>query len=78
MCTKTITKQLNWIDRPNYRPATEQDVHCGRSLKLRNTNHHQLFQCKKGFMHQYCSKQHKYILSQYNTDYNLFCVKYLP
>lgn len=42
---RSIEKQLNWIDRPNYRAATQEDLDKQRSLKLKNTNEHKLFMC---------------------------------
>ena len=35
-------KLRNWIDRPEYREATQHDLDTGRSLKLRNENTHKL------------------------------------
>jgi hypothetical protein len=67
-------KLKNWIDRPEYREATQHDLDTGRSLKLRNEHTHKLFMCRRGVIKWYSSKQNKYIEVGIPADYNLFCV----
>lgn len=73
--TRNIEKQKNWIDRKNYRPATEEDLERGISLKLRSTNQHNIYKVIQGKVKIYSSKQDKYIDSDLLSDFNLFCVK---
>ena len=70
----SILKQTNWIDRPNYRAATQEDFDKQRSLKLKNSNKHKLFMCQHGIMKEYSKKEGKYIQSNISADYTLFCV----
>lgn len=72
--SRKMEKQKNWIDRDDYRPATQNDLDTGRSLKLRNTNQHNLYQLRKGVIKQFSSTQNKYIEVDIAPDFNLFCV----
>ena len=70
----SISKQINWIDRPNYKAATQEDFNKQRSLKLKNSNEHKLFMCQHGIMKEYSKKECKYVQSSISADYTLFCV----
>lgn len=72
---KHEAKLRNWIDRSEYREATQHDLDSGRSLKLKNENIHRIFICRKNTIKQYSPKQNKYIEINIPADYNLFCVK---
>lgn len=71
---RSIEKQLNWIDRPNYIAATQEDLDKQRVLKLKNSNEHKLFMCQHGVMKEYSKKECKYVKSNISADYTLFCV----
>ncbi len=68
------TKLKNWIDRPEYRAATQHDLDTGRSLKLKNEHTNKLFMYRNGVIKWYSPKQNKYIEVGIPADYNLFCV----
>lgn len=71
----SIKKQLNWINRDTYRPATIEDILQGRSLKLRNSNQNNLFMLRKGVIKQETKKHpYRWIDTNYAVDPNLFCV----
>lgn len=78
LCQKHYTKQqekaLNWIERKQYRAATEKDISTIRQLKLKNTNQNRLFRCKNGKIEEYSSKENQYIPTEMPVDYTLFCV----
>lgn len=73
--TRAIEKMKHWIDRDNYRAATENDLINGRSLKLKNTHLHELYKYKNGKMTKYSYKFNRYLLCEVLADFNLFCVK---
>jgi hypothetical protein len=67
-------KLVNWIDRPDYRQATQDDLDKMRSLKLSNTHTHRLYQCIKGEICEYSKLANKYLPCGIPADYKLFCV----
>lgn len=71
---RVIEKSINWSDRPIYRPATQQDIDNGTSLKLNNTNEHKIYNCINGIIKQQTSNG-KRIDTDILPDYKLFCVK---
>lgn len=70
-------KQQNWGDRKTYRPATQEDLDRGRSLKLKATSVHAIYNCRGGEIKKYSAKEDKFISTDIKADYNLFCVKNL-
>jgi hypothetical protein len=51
------------------------DLLSQRSLKLKNTNEHKLYRCKKGIIEMYVSNGNKWIATELPVDETLFCVK---
>lgn len=72
---KMIHKALKWGDRPDYRPATQEDLDNDRSLKLRTSKEHILFKVRNGIVFRYYSKPGKYIAIDMDPDPEIFCVK---
>lgn len=71
---RSVEKSTNWIDRVGYRAATQHDLDSGRSLKLKNTNQHKLFMLRQGVIKHFSKSDNKYIQSNIEPDFNLFCV----
>lgn len=69
-------KSIPWGERKEYEEATMNDLLSGRSLKLKNSNKHVLYRCKKGVIEQFTnSTLNKWIITDLPVDNNLFCVK---
>lgn len=67
-------KAKTWIERDTYRAATTDDLIQDRSLKLRDSNKHELFMCRNGAIKKFSSKDNKYIEVGLPANANLFCV----
>lgn len=72
---KQQSKLVNWGDRVNYRSATQEDLDCQKSLKLKNTRVHHIFQCRSKIIYKFNPKNNNYEITNILPDFNLFCVK---
>lgn len=79
MCKKhynnKLRKLINWGDRKEYEDATQEHLDFKRSLKLKNVNVNRLFKCNNNIIEEYNPKTNKYIKTDIEPDFNLFCVK---
>lgn len=73
---KLQKKLVNWIDRKEYRQATEQDLLEGRSLKLSNTHTNKLYQVIKGQVYEWHNGGYN-LITDIKLDPTLFSVKIL-
>jgi dissimilatory sulfite reductase (desulfoviridin) alpha/beta subunit len=72
--TRRNAKLINWMDRKGYRNATQHDLDTGRSMKLKHSHAHKLYQCRKGVIKIWSRADNKYIECGLPSDFNLFCV----
>ena len=77
LCKKHYTqlerKTKNWIDREEYREATEKDLLEGRMLKLKYSNQNRNFQLRKSGLYELVQSLTP-IKSNIPIDPTLFCV----
>jgi hypothetical protein len=73
---RSIEKQTPWGHRKDYIAATQEDLNTGTSLKLKNSNSHQLFKVKNGVVIKFNTKTDRYdIITEILPHFDLFCVK---
>ena len=73
---RMIDKSKCWGDRPNYRPATQEDFDRNRSMKLKASNVHHIYRYRKrdNSMLRYNQKANGWIRTDIAPDPELFCV----
>lgn len=71
-----VRKLTNWGDRQDYRPCTIDEFNRSKSLKLKNSNQHNIYRFLGGLIKKYSPKEDKYVETNLPIDYTLFCIKY--
>ena len=68
-------RMTNWIDRPNYREITFEEMERGCSMQLKHTNQHLIHRYKRGMIFRV--ENDREVVTTIAPDHTLFAIKTL-